>query len=105
MWGISRENDRPLNKYKLVDAFHVLCAETAGANYFLTLDDSLIRTLGPRKTPATSVLPVTPKHLLVQLVSRHPTWLWSVLKERIRIARSGRKLAEDVQDASRNFWA
>jgi len=44
-------SDRPLNRGQLIDAFHILCAESAGANYFLTLDDSLIRTLGSRKTP------------------------------------------------------
>jgi hypothetical protein len=103
--GAFQGNDRPLNRGQLIDAFHILCAESAGANYFLTLDDSLIGTLGSRKTPATPVLPITPKRLLLQLVSRHPTWLWSVLKERIRIARSGRKLSDDTQDASREFWA
>jgi hypothetical protein len=102
--GAFQGNDRPLNRRQLIDAFHVLCAESAGANYFLTLDDSLIRTLGSRKTPATPVVPITPTRLLVHLVSRHPTWLWSVLKERIRIARSGRRLADDTQDASREFW-
>jgi hypothetical protein len=64
----------------------------------------LIRTLSNHKTHNVRVAPITPKSLLLALVRSHPTWLWSIFKERWRIARSGRVLREAVQDASREFW-
>lgn len=102
--GAFQGYDRPPHRNQLIDAFHLLCAESAGATYSLTLDDSLIRTLSNHKTHKAGVTCITPKRLLVTLMSKHLTWLWSMVKERRRIARSGRKLDEWAQDASREFW-
>ena len=102
--GAFQGHNRPPHRNQLIDAFHLLCAESADAKYFLTLDDSLIRTLSTHKTYKVNLTCITPKQLLIALISRRPTWFWSMLKERWRIARSGRKLDEEAQDASREFW-
>ena len=100
--GAYQGSDKPLNRNQLIDAFHVLCAESAAATYFLTHDDRLIRVLtnGPR--PKTSVTLITPKRLLLMLVCQHPLWLWSIWRERIRILKSRRKLTTERQYVSRD---
>lgn len=103
--GAYQGADKPPQRNQLLDAFHVLCAESASATYFLTLDDKLIRVLMSRSPRKTLVTLVTPKRLLVSLVRHHPVWLWSMWRERRRLARSGRNLAAATQDASRDFWA
>lgn len=44
----SRANDLQRGGLKPLDALHVACAETAGASYFLTCDDRLIRRYAGR---------------------------------------------------------
>lgn len=97
--------NKPLHRNQLLDAFHILCAESASATYFLTLDDSLIRVLTGGSLRKTTVTPINPKRLLITLVCRHPTWLWSIWRERMCLLKSGRKLDRAAQDASRDFWA
>jgi len=103
--GAYQGPNKPLHRNQLLDAFHILCAESASATYFLTLDDSLIRVLTGRWPRKTTVTPITPKRLLISLVCRRPTWLWSIWRERRRLLKSGRKLDRAAQDASREFWA
>jgi hypothetical protein len=103
--GAYQGADRPLQRNQLLDAFHVLCAESAAATYFLTLDDKLIRVLMSGSPRKTSVTLITPKQLLVTLACHHPRWLWSIWRERRRLLKSGRNLAAVTQDASREFWA
>ncbi|MBU1223277.1 MAG: hypothetical protein KKA22_00275 [Gammaproteobacteria bacterium] len=91
---------KPPHRNQLLDAFHILCAEHASASYFVTLDNKLIRMLTKRQTPVTAVTPITPKQLLITLVTRRPTWLWSFWREKRRLAKSGRRLELAVQDAS-----
>jgi hypothetical protein len=97
--GAFQGADRPPQRNQLMDAFHILCAEQGGATFFLTLDDRLIRTLKARRVPVTSVIPITPTRLIESLLCTHPTWLWCVLKEGVRLARSTRRLGDPVQDA------
>jgi hypothetical protein len=103
--GAYQGPNNPLHRNQLLDAFHILCAESASATYFLTHDDSLIRVLTGRWPRKTTVTPITPKRLLISLCCRRPTWLWSVWRERGRILKSGRRLDAATQDASREFWA
>jgi hypothetical protein len=103
--GAYQGADKPMQRNQLLDAFHVLCAESASATYFLTLDDKLIRALMSGSPRKTSVTLTTPKRLLVGLIFHHPVWLWSVWRERRRLLKSGRNLAAVTQDASREFWA
>lgn len=102
--GAFQGHDRPRHRNQLIDAFHLLCAESAGANYFLTLDNKLIRTLANQKTQKTNVICITPKLFLNTQLRKHPTWLWSLIKERWRLAQSGRKLDQESQDASKDFF-
>lgn len=95
---------KPLNRNQLLDAFHILCAESASASYFLTIDDKLIRVLTNQPRRQSSVMPITPKRLLVTLLCSRPTWFWSIWRERKRIAKSGRKLRAVAQDASDDFF-
>ena len=83
---------KPLQRNQLFDAFHLPCAESASATYFLTLDDSLIRILTGHSPRRTTVTPITPKLLLISLVCHRQTWLWSIWRERRRLSESGRKL-------------
>jgi len=103
--GAYQGDDRPLNRNQLIDAFHILCAESAGADFLLTLDDKLIRTASNHKSHKVGVTCITPKRLIATLISRRPTWLFAILKEQWRIARSGRNLSDSRQDASREFWS
>lgn len=103
--GAYQGGDKPLQRNQLLDAFHVLCAESAFATYFLTLDDALIRVLTSGRRPKTTVTPITPKRLLISLISHRPTSLWSIWRERRHLLKSGRKLDAAMQDASSEFWA
>ncbi|MCL5669600.1 MAG: hypothetical protein M1392_06535 [Gammaproteobacteria bacterium] len=103
--GAYQGQNKPLQRNQLLDAFHILCAESASATHFLTLDDSLIRVLTNQSPRKTTVTPITPKRLLVSLVCRRPTWLRSIWRERARLLKSGRKPNADDQDASREFWS
>lgn len=103
--GAYQGAQRPPHRNQLIDAFHLLCAETSGAEFFLTLDDKLIRTVAHKRKHAPRVQLITPVRLLTTLLRAHPTWAWSVLKERQRIARSGRRLTEATQDAGQEFWS
>ena len=96
---------KPLQRNQLFDAFHLLCAESASATYFLTLDDSLIRIFTGHTHRRTTVTPITPKRLLISLVCHGPVWRWSIWRERRRLSKSGRKLDAATQDGSREFWA
>jgi len=96
--------DKPPHPNQLVDAFHVWCAESASADYFLTLDDKLIRVFASAPRQKTIVVPITPLRLMRALVRRHPTWLRSTLREAHRFAKSGRDLAAPMQDASLAFF-
>ena len=102
--GAYQGKHRPPNRNQLIDAFHVLCAEWSGARYLLTLDDKLSRSISNDKAHSIRVVPITPKRLLIALTSKRPTLLWSILKERCRIARSKRDLCAEIDDASREFW-
>jgi hypothetical protein len=101
--GAFQGHERPLHRNQLIDAFHLWCAESSGATYFLTHDDKLVDALTRPKRSRTSVIPITPKRLLAALLSKHPMWLWSLLKERWRLRRSGRDLYDPAQDASGEF--
>jgi len=101
--GAYQGKEKPLNRNQLIDAFHILCAESASATYFLTLDNKLIRVLTNGKNRKTSVTPITPKRLLISLVCHHPIWLLSIWKERRRLKKSGRNLAAARQDAYVDF--
>lgn len=103
--GAYQGDGRPPNRNQLIDAFHLFCAESSEADYLLTLDDKLAKAISNDKTRKVSVMPISPKRLLITLAFKRPTLLWSILKERWRIARSGRKLYAEAQDASREFWS
>lgn len=103
--GAYQGANKPLQRNQLLDAFHILCAETASATYFLTLDDSLIGVLTNQSPRKTTVTPIAPKRLLVSLLCRRPTWFWSIWRERRRLLKSGRQLYSTEQDASREFWS
>jgi hypothetical protein len=90
---------QPLNKNQLCDAFHILCAESASANFFLTLDRKLIKSLYARGKKSTSVTPITPKDLLIELILRHPSWLWSFWREKRRIKKTGWNAGSKFQTA------
>ena len=102
--GAYQGQHKPLNRNQLLDAFHVLCAESASAEYFLTMDGKLARVLQHGKKKKTNLNFVSPKELLIALVARRPTWLWSIWKERKRLLKSGRQLDAYIQDASEEFF-
>jgi|GEM_PF-1293288 len=102
--GAFQGHDRLPNRNQLIDAFHLLCAESANASYFLTLDDKLIRILSNHPKVKTKVICITPQLFLDIQLRKHPTWLWPMIKERWRLFRSGRKLGQAFQDASKDFF-
>ena len=62
------QGSKPPSPNQLRDAFHVWCAEAAGADFFLTCDLSLVRYVGRQKRYMPSVRVVKPSELLVELV-------------------------------------
>jgi predicted nucleic acid-binding protein len=52
---------------QLLDAFHIWCAEHAGATHFLTTDFKLIRVVHSYKTAPPQVRVVTPSELLAEI--------------------------------------
>jgi hypothetical protein len=60
------QGDR-INENQLIDAFHVWCAEEAGATHFLTLDFKLMRTVRQHKKHPPRVKVVKPSELLHDL--------------------------------------
>lgn len=102
--GAYQGDEKPLQRNQLIDAFHVFCAESAAAMYFLTLDDKLVRVVSEGRARKTSVIPITPRRLVAGLLYRRPTWLWSVFRERRRLAKSRRDLTASAQDASDEFF-
>jgi hypothetical protein len=62
----AHQGDR-VNENQLIDAFHVWCAEHARAEFFLTLDFKLIRTVGQHRRYPPSVQLVRPSELLAAL--------------------------------------
>jgi predicted nucleic acid-binding protein len=102
--GAYQGEHKPLNRNQLLDAFHVLCAESASADYFVTMDGALARVLQDGYEKKTTVNLVAPKELLIALLTRRPTWFWSIWKERKRLLKSGRQLDAYTQDASEEFF-
>ena len=50
--GAFQGHGRPLHRNQLIDAFHVWCAESSRATYFLTHDDKLVSALNRARRPA-----------------------------------------------------
>ncbi|MFN2397217.1 MAG: hypothetical protein ABR543_01025 [Gemmatimonadaceae bacterium] len=78
------------NKFRnqLLDAWHVWCAESAGATHFLTCDYKLIRHLELHMRTRPTVKVVTPRGLLADLrTTRHMT-LWDLLSFGLQTLRS-----------------
>ena len=64
----AHQGDR-INENQLVDAFHVWCAEVAGASHFLTTDLKLVRLRRDHKSAPPKVRGVTPSQLLSELAA------------------------------------
>lgn len=77
---------------QLRDAFHIWCAETAGAEYFCTQDIQLIKHLKNHKATAPLCVVTTPSALVKQLIrtrvirfrdaARFPEYLWGIRRSR-----------------------
>lgn len=63
----AHQGAQELNENQLIDAFHVWCAEAAGARYFLTCDFKLIRIVRGHKRYPPRVSLVRPSELLADL--------------------------------------
>lgn len=86
--GVNEQSGKYKNQ--LLDAFHVLCAEAAKAEYFLTLDQKLIRHVEQHKRwpPNTRVLsPRTLVRLLIQSRCLRLRDVWTF----VRAERAARK--------------
>jgi hypothetical protein len=62
-----------INEDQLIDAFHVWCAEGAGATHFLTLDFALIKTVRQHRRYPPRVKLAKPSELLYDLWSARST--------------------------------
>jgi hypothetical protein len=72
--GASQGATKPPNANQLIDAWHLWCAEGAGAEYFLTLDESLIRRVAQERRAPPRVQAVLPSALLADLRAGKATW-------------------------------
>lgn len=75
-------------KNQLLDAFHILCAETARADFFLTTDLKLIRHVAQHKAYPPTCRVVSPAQLVRTLVARRHVRLRDLLGFVIRTMRA-----------------
>jgi hypothetical protein len=61
---------KTVNSNQLLDAFHVWCAESAGATHFLTTDFKLVRLVRGHKSHPPEVKLVLPSELLDEIGAR-----------------------------------
>lgn len=94
--GAYQGKSKPLNKNQLFDAFHLWCAESAEAEFFLTHDEKLIKMWEKSKFKG-SCRPIDSTALLVILLQRNLALLIVVIKEVLRIRKSRRNLSEEFQ--------
>jgi predicted nucleic acid-binding protein len=87
------------NKNQLFDAYHLWCAESANADYFLTHDEKLVRQWKNSKYKGISE-PIDAIPLVREILKRN-IWLFiPMIKEAIKIRRSGRNLGMKYQKYS-----
>lgn len=83
-------------KNQLLDAFHLLCAESERADYFLTLDEKLIRHVRQHKRWPPTVQVVNPTEL-VGVLCRRNVVRW---RDRLGYARERRALTRHPPKAA-----
>lgn len=94
--GAFQGSGREPNKNQLFDAFHLWCAETGGARFFLTHDTKLIRLWASSKYKSECE-PIDTKPLIEALLRDRPMRAIPIILEAWRIRRSGRKLTQRFQ--------
>jgi hypothetical protein len=65
---------------QLLDAWHIYCAECAGATHFLTCDYKLIRHLSSHRRTQPLVAVVTPSTLLRELLRTRKIGFWTLAR-------------------------
>jgi hypothetical protein len=78
--GAYQGERRPLHPNQLLDAFHIWCAESAGADYFLTLDSKLLRHLAGHRRYPPRVACVRPMGLLRALEKAKTYFTWDGIR-------------------------
>ena len=89
--GAFQGDDKPPHRNQLLDAWHLLCAESAKANYFLTLDRKLLRVLSTTARYEPRLAVITPLNLVSVLVEDNPALLCILVPETIRLAKERRE--------------
>jgi hypothetical protein len=84
------------HRNQLLDAFHLWCAEVAGADYFLTHDTTLV-DLWSRSRDRGVCRPIDTVPLVRELVSKRPRLLVSLFAEAWSIRKSRRNLLARYQ--------
>ena len=85
------------NHYKnqMLDAFHILCAETSGAEFFLTTDLKLIRHVSQHKRYLPTCRVVSPAQLVRALIADRHLRLRDILQFVIRTMRARHRPPSD----------
>jgi hypothetical protein len=68
---------------QFLDAYHIWCAEEAGARYFLTTDYRLCNHLATHRQTQAKTDVVTPRELLSDLRRRHEITFWDAVRARV----------------------
>lgn len=82
-------------KNQLLDAFHILCAEAATADFFLTTDMKLVRHVSGHKSHPPSCNVLTPARLVKALIARRALRLRDVAYYFIRTIKGRRRPPSD----------
>lgn len=82
-------------KNQLLDAFHLLCAETAAAEFFLTTDLKLVRHVSQHKRYPPACRVVSPAQLVHAMITQRQVRLRDVLGFVIRTLRARRRPPSD----------
>jgi hypothetical protein len=89
--GAFQGNSNSPNRNQLLDAFHLWCAECAGADYFLTHDTKLV-DVWSRSSYARSCRPIDTVPLIRKLFSKRPSLVLPFFSEAWKIRKSRRNL-------------
>lgn len=97
--GALQGQGRPLRENQLMDAYHLWCAERAGADYLLTHDKKLINCVANSKMPWLTPRLVGASELVTALVKHRRLWALYLGIHRLKQRRTGRDLRVLYQDA------
>jgi hypothetical protein len=97
--AVNANSGSKVYKNQLLDAFHIWCAESASAKYFLTTDLKLVRQVSRHKSHPPTCRVISPTHLVRALIANRDLRIRDALRFVIRTIRArGRPVSNDPSE-------